>query len=160
MGLKEENYIENDLKEIRSSKMWLIKSIFFSITNALAAIIILGLPIASVAIDVMVRSEKNTEMIELYSIQIDNTISGSYKSFLIGHGTIKEEEYYCCYRKTSDGGLKYYKFKMSDTTVYETLKNGEQAYVEKITDGFGELLGYKLYVPENTIIQEMNLAVM
>ena len=27
MGLKEENYIENDLKEIRSSKMWLIKSI-------------------------------------------------------------------------------------------------------------------------------------
>ena len=158
--MKEENYIENDLKEIRSSKMWLIKSIFFSITNVLAAIIILGLPIASVAIDVMVRSEKNTEMIELYSIQIDNTISGSYKSFLIGRGTIKEEEYYCCYRKTSDGGLKYYKFKMSDTTVYETLKNGEQAYVEKITDGFGELLGYKLYVPENTIIQEMNLAVM
>ena len=90
MGLKEENYIENDLKEIRSSKMWLIKSIFFSITNVLAAIIILGLPIASVAIDVMVRSEKNTEMIELYSIQIDNTISGSYTNFLVGHGTIKE----------------------------------------------------------------------
>lgn len=52
MGLKEENYIENDLKEIRSSKMWLIKSIFSSITKVLAAIIILGLPIASVAIDV------------------------------------------------------------------------------------------------------------
>lgn len=45
MGLKEENYIENDLKKIRSSKMWLIKSIFFSITNVLAAIIILGLTI-------------------------------------------------------------------------------------------------------------------
>ncbi|MCB5504101.1 hypothetical protein LIP66_05550 [Coprococcus eutactus] len=45
MGLKEENYIENDLKEIRSSKMWLIKSIFSSITKVLAAIIILGLTI-------------------------------------------------------------------------------------------------------------------
>ncbi len=73
---------------------------------------------------------------------------------------LKEEEYYCCYRKTSDGGLKYYKFKMSDTTVYETLKNGEQAYVEKITDGFGELLGYKLYVPENTIVQEIDLSIV
>ena len=50
MGLKEENYIENDLKEIRSSKMWLIKSIFFSITNALEAIIILGLTIVLAAI--------------------------------------------------------------------------------------------------------------
>ena len=29
-------------------------------------------------------------MIELYSIQIDNTISGSYTNFLVGRGTIKE----------------------------------------------------------------------
>ena len=50
MGLKEENNIENDLKEIRSSKMWLIKSIFFSITNVLEAIIILGLTIVLAAI--------------------------------------------------------------------------------------------------------------
>ena len=50
MGLKEENYIENDLKEIRSSKMWLIKSIFFSITNVLEPIIILGLTIVLAAI--------------------------------------------------------------------------------------------------------------
>ena len=50
MGLKEENYIENDLKEIRSRKMWLIKSIFFSITNVLEAIIILGLTIVLAAI--------------------------------------------------------------------------------------------------------------
>ena len=46
MGLKE----ENDLKEIRSSKMWLIKSIFFSITNVLEDIIILGLSIVLAAI--------------------------------------------------------------------------------------------------------------
>ena len=48
--MKEENYIENDLKEIRSSKMWLIKSTFFSITNVLEAIIILGLTIVLAAI--------------------------------------------------------------------------------------------------------------
>ena len=45
---------------------------------------------SKVVIDVMWGSEKNTEMIELYSIQIDNTISGSYTNFLVGRGTIKE----------------------------------------------------------------------
>lgn len=50
MGLKEENYIENDLKEIRSSKMWLIKSILSSITKVLEAIILLGLTIVYAAI--------------------------------------------------------------------------------------------------------------
>lgn len=50
MELKEENYIENDLKKIRSSKMWLIKSIFSSITKVLAALIILGLTIVLAAL--------------------------------------------------------------------------------------------------------------
>ena len=47
---------------------------------------------------------------------------------------------------------------MDMTTIYESLKEGEQAYVEVITNGVKRVVGYKLFVPENTIIQQIDLS--
>ena len=49
---------------------------------------------------------------------------------------------------------------MDETTVYETLKSDEQAYVEVLEDGLGNSKGYRLYVPENTIVQEIDLSLV
>ena len=102
------------------------------------------------------REERHIEKIELYSIETADKISGHF--YCMGRGTIDEIDYYCCYRKTDDGGMTYYKFEMDKTTIYESLKEGNQAYVEVVTDGLKNVVEYKLYVPENTIIQQMNLA--
>lgn len=101
-------------------------------------------------------AERHSERIELYSIETADKISGKF--YRMGRGTINEIDYYCCYRKTDDGGMKYYKFEMDMTTIYESLKEGDQAYVEVITNGVKQVVGYKLYVPENTIIQQIDLS--
>ena len=44
--------------------------------------------------------------------------------------------------------------------MYETLKSDEQAYVEVLEDGLGNSKGYRLYVPENTIVQEIDLSLV
>lgn len=43
-----------------------------------------------------------------------------------------------------------------------THSNGsdEQAYVEVLEDGLGNSKGYRLYVPENTIVQEIDLSLV
>lgn len=101
-------------------------------------------------------AERHSERIELYSIETADKISGKF--YYMGRGTINEIDYYCCYRKTDDGGMKYYKFEMDMTTIYESLKEGDQAYVEVITNGVKRVVGYKLFVPENTIIQQIDLS--
>lgn len=100
-------------------------------------------------------NERNIEKVELYSIENTNTISGS---FFLGRGTINETKYYCCYRKLDDGGLQYYEFEVDKTTVYETLQSGSQAYVEVVTNGYGSIIEYKLYVPKDTIVQTIDLS--
>lgn len=101
--------------------------------------------------------ERHIEKIELYSIETADKISGHF--YCMGRGTIDEIDYYCCYRKTDDGGMTYYKFEMDKTTIYESLKEGDQAYVEAVTDGFKNVVEYKLYVPENTVIQQIDVSV-
>lgn len=100
-------------------------------------------------------NERNIEKIELYSIENTDTISGS---FFLGSGKINETKYYCCYRKLDDGGLQYYEFEVDKTTVYETLQSGSQAYVEVVTNGYGNIIEYKLYVPKDTIVQTIDLS--
>lgn len=102
------------------------------------------------------EEERHIEKIELYSIETADKISGHF--YHMGRGRIDEIDYYCCYRKTDDGGKTYYKFEMDKTTIYESLKDGDQAYVEVVTDGFKNVVEYKLYVPENTIIQQIDLS--
>lgn len=100
-------------------------------------------------------NERNIEKVELYSIENTDTISGS---FFLGSGKINETKYYCCYRKLDDGGLQYYEFEVDKTTVYETLQSGSQAYVEVVTNGYGNIIEYKLYVPKDTIVQTIDLS--
>ena len=100
-------------------------------------------------------NERNIEKVELYSIENTDTISGS---FFLGRGKINETKYYCCYRKLDDGGLQYYEFEVDKTTVYETLQSGSQAYVEVVTNGYGSIIEYKLYVPKDTIVQTIDLS--
>ncbi len=100
-------------------------------------------------------NERNIEKVELYSIENTDTISGS---FFLGSGKINETKYYCCYRKLDDGGLQYYEFEVDKTTVYETLQSGSQAYVEVVTNGYGSIIEYKLYVPKDTIVQTIDLS--
>lgn len=100
-------------------------------------------------------NERNIEKVELYSIENTDTISGS---FFLGSGEINETKYYCCYRKLDDGGLQYYEFEVDKTTVYETLQSGSQAYVEVVTNGYGSIIEYKLYVPKDTIVQTIDLS--
>ena len=62
-------------------------------------------------------------------------------------------------RSVSELQKEYNKLLAMDmTTIYESLKEGEQAYVEVITNGVKHVVGYKLYVPENTIIQQIDLS--
>ena len=102
-----------------------------------------------------VCAERNTEKIELYSIETTAEISGS---FTLGCGTINNTDYYWCYREVEDGGKQRYKFEVDKTTVYENLQSGDRSYVEVITDGFNHLVECKLYVPENTIMQTTDLS--
>ena len=101
------------------------------------------------------REERNTEKVELYSIETTAETSGL---FTLGCGKINDTDYYWCYREVEDGGKQRYKFEVDKTTVYETLQRGDQPYVEVITDGFKQLVEYKLYVPENTIMQTTDLS--
>lgn len=97
----------------------------------------------------------NDEKVELYSIETTAEISGS---FTLGRGTINNTDYYWCYRELEDGGKQRYKFEVDKTTVYENLQSGDRPYVEVITDGFNQLVEYRLYVPKNTIMQTTDLS--
>lgn len=91
---------------------------------------------------------------KLYTIDTSTRVSGR---FVMGSRRAEEKEYYCCYKLLDDGGKEFVKYPMADTTIYETLKEGEQPYAE--TDiGFWKTTR-KIYVPENTIIQEYDLSI-
>ncbi|GEM_PF-1156817 len=151
------NLLSNILSKLVSCIPWILK----------ICIIVVG---TIVIINVHNKSEKLSkeihvkETIELYSIGTGDKIYGSFRGgfsgFIISYGSIEEVDYYCCYRKKADGGKTYYKFEMDETTVYETLKSDEQAYVEVLEDGLGNSKGYRLYVPENTIVQEIDLSLV
>lgn len=100
-------------------------------------------------------AERNTEKVELYSIETTAETSGS---LALGCGTINNTDYYWCYREVEDGGKQRYKFEVDKTTVYENLQSGDRPYVEVITDGFNQIVECRLYVPENTIIQTTDLS--
>ena len=95
-------------------------------------------------------------MIEkLYTIDTSSQLSGH---FVMGSGRLDEREYYCCYKLLDDGGKQFVKYPMDKTTIYETLKEGEQAYAETEFSYLG-ISSYKIYVPENTIMQTYDLSI-
>lgn len=91
---------------------------------------------------------------KLYTIDTSSQLSGH---FVLGSGRLDEKEYYCCYKLLDDGGKQFVKYPMADTTIYETLKEGDQAYAE-IKFSYLGISSYKIYVPENTIMQTYDLS--
>ena len=106
------------------------------------------------------KSESFTyETVEVASIGLDSQIEGTYrKNFYYGYGYINEEMYYIVYEVFEDGGLFLTKIAADKTIVYDTLQEGETAYIEVKRNGFGHVVQYKLYVPEGSISREYDLS--
>ena len=98
-------------------------------------------------------SKEYTEEVQLYSISTDKEYEGS---FVLGTGSIDSREYITAYQVTEDGGKKYFKMDREKTTIYETLRENEQAYavINRTALWVKEI---KLYVPINTIEKQINL---
>jgi len=102
-----------------------------------------------------ILSQESMENIELYSIGTDKSIEGR---FVMGSGNIKTKEVYTAYQIMNDGGKKYYTMDRDITTIYENLDTNATAYAEIYRKGlFNVIVQIKLYVPQDTIIQEINI---
>lgn len=104
--------------------------------------------------NIKVANDQPPVIEKLYTIDTSSQLSGH---FVLGSGRLDEREYYCCYKLLDDGGKQFVKYPMDETTIYETLKEGEQAYAEIELSYLG-ISSYKIYVPENTIMQTYDLS--
>ena len=93
--------------------------------------------------------------VHLQSIAVTSQTEGG---FFLGFGSVGGEEYYVCYEVLDDGGLKLRKIAATNTVIYQTLDDGEQAYAEVTINGWGIELGTKLYVPKDTVRVEYDLS--
>jgi len=100
-----------------------------------------------------ILSQESMETIELYSIGTDKGIEGR---FVMGSGNIETKEVYTAYQIMNDGGKKYYKMDRDITTICENLDTNTTAYAEIYRKGHAIAL-IKLYVPQDTIIQDINV---
>lgn len=101
------------------------------------------------------------DTVELASISLDSQLEGEYHGgsrFRYGYGYINEQMYYVVYEVLSDGGLYLSKLDAEKTIIYETLPEGETAYVEVKRNGFGRIVENKLYVPDGSICREYDLS--
>lgn len=94
--------------------------------------------------------ERNSEIINVYSIESENRDAESY---ILGYCSMNGTDYYMC---NSNKAAKEYKFLSRQTTVYKKLKNNEQSYAEIITNGYNQIVEYKLYVPKDTTIKNVD----
>ena len=111
------------------------------------------------------QKEKNkitTETIYLASINYTSEIKGKGSVFYLGigygSGKVSEEQYYVAYRIREDGGLVLYKMLADEVVIYETLDEGEKAYVEIDSNWWGEQGMKRLYVPKGTVMQDYDLS--
>lgn len=98
--------------------------------------------------------ETTTETSGVLSIAYQEDIRGT---FVLGMGTVSGEEYYTCYERLEDGGITLLKLDAETTIIYQTLDEGEEAYVEKQVTKSGRVTSAKLYVPTDTVQREYNL---
>lgn len=96
-------------------------------------------------------NELNTETVQTVELKSIDYMSQVKGSFTLGFGRVNEIDYYGCYEVLEDGGIKLRKLRADTTIIYQTLKEGEPAYLEITTNGWGVETSIKLYVPENTI---------
>ena len=95
-----------------------------------------------------------TETTYLASVNYTSEVDGY---FYIGHGSVKETQYYVAYEILEDGGKKLFKMRADITTIYDVLEADELAYAETDKDGWG-IVKIRLYVPKGTITQDYNLS--
>lgn len=98
------------------------------------------------------KAQKTTEITELASLELTSNIEGEF--FRLGRGHVGETEYYITYRVFDDGGKQLWKIDANEAVIYETLKPGETAYVERIINGLGTVEKTSIFVPDGTIVQE------
>lgn len=96
-----------------------------------------------------------TETVHLKSINYSSVVDGS---FFLGCGSIGTDSYYVCYEILEDGGVTLIKLDANKTIIYEKLAEDETAYAEISQNGWGEIKGIKLYLPQNTIQVDYDLA--
>lgn len=99
-------------------------------------------------------SKDTTETIQLYSIDPEQEI---YGKFTLGSGFIQSNEVYAAYQILEDGGKKYFTMDKRITVIYETLIADEKPYAEITKNYVKGIKSIKLYVPEGTIIQNINI---
>jgi hypothetical protein len=101
---------------------------------------------------------ETVETVYIQSINFETDISG-YKRFLIGSGKIQEKNYYYVYLLQSDGGIKLTKYNADNTVIYQTVKENERSYAEITRDRLDKITEVKLYVPENSIIENYDFEI-
>lgn len=137
----------NDIYEESSVKFRALMIIIMSVCLAISFVTILSRS--------KILSQESMETIELYSIGTDKGIEGR---FVMGSGNIETKEVYTAYQIMNDGGKKYYTMDRDITTIYENLDTNATAYAEIYRKGIiNTIVQIKLYVPQNTIIQEINV---
>lgn len=137
----------NDIYKESSAKFKALMIIIMSVCLAISFVIILSRS--------KILSQESMEIIELYSIGTDKNIEGR---FVMGRGNIETKEVYTAYQIMNDGGKKYYTMDRDITTIYENLDTNATAYAEIYRKGIiNAIVQIKLYVPQNTIIQEINI---
>ena len=89
---------------------------------------------------------------------LNKEIKGDFRGFIVGKGSISQNEYYVAYQILEDGGKQLVKLDADKTIIYDNLDNETAPYVEYGKNKFGDIIAIKLSVPQETIVQEYNLA--
>lgn len=145
--------------------------------------LMVGLVVAGIALMISgIMYENNIEECEVPEVSITRTrvICAKDNSLITGEisggilhvqGSVSEKSVYQYYYQLEDGGIKQGKIPVDTTTIY-FVKSGEEAYLETIVTTEYSLdnnntpatrlrerseTTYKLYVPENSIINTFEL---
>lgn len=100
-------------------------------------------------------SQITTQTFNIVSLDFNTSLNGN---FVLGTGKLEDEQYYVCYKVLEDGGKKLTEIPCDITTIYDTLKSDENAYLEEDRNYYDGLRAVRLYVPENTIQQSYDLS--
>lgn len=112
-----------------------------------------------------VKRVYSTSTIQLASVNYTSEISGDTSGgFYLGFGSIKgsvsEKQYYVAYKVLEDGGKKLFKMPAEITVIYDTLDSDSQAYAEIDMNIHEDMLGIKLFVHKDTIVQDYDLSLI
>ena len=103
-----------------------------------------------------IESYVETEMINIVTLNYETDIKGS---FILGFGNMSTKKYYVAYKVLDDGGKQLIEMDAEDVIIYDSLGNDEQAYLEIDKNYYGRETAKRLYIPQNTIIEDYELKI-